>query len=111
MLQEPSITREAASKFYVDNKLNNPSLIKNVAHVDFDDKALDNVRFVKVNIMPAVKELLTAKYDVDNAVSNNVDESFLVRLDPVEELNTDEQGSITLNSTLTITDNDMRDTY
>ena len=43
-------------------------MIKNTAHVDFNDKNLDNVRFVKVNSMPAVGEHLTAKHYVDNAI-------------------------------------------
>ena len=41
-------------KKYVDEKFNDPSKMKNTAHVDFSDKNLDNVRFVKVNSMPAV---------------------------------------------------------
>ena len=42
-------------------KFNDPHLIKNNDHADFDDKKLDNVRFVKVNSMPAVREHLTPK--------------------------------------------------
>ena len=97
-LPDPISIREAASKKYVDNKVKDPSLIKNTAHVDFIDKNLDNVRFVKVNSMPAVGEHLTAKYYVDNAISNAIDESSLLRLDPDEKL---KQDSVVLNSTLT----------
>ena len=89
---------EPVSKQYVDNKFNDPSIIKNTAHVDFNDKNLDNVRFVKVNSMPAVGEHLTAKYYVDNAISDRVNEQSLLRLDPGEKLT---QDSIILNSTLT----------
>ena len=43
-LPDPISTREATSKNYVDNLFNDPSIIKNTAHVDFNDKNLDNVR-------------------------------------------------------------------
>ena len=100
-LPDPISIREPASKNYVDNLFNPPSIIKNTAHVDFNDKNLDNVRFVKVNSMPAVGEHLTAKYYVDNAISNSVNESSLLRLDANEKLELDKQDSIILNSTLT----------
>ena len=48
--------------------------------------------------MPAVGEHLTAKYYVDNAISDRVNEQSLLRLDPGEKLT---QDSIILNSTLT----------
>ena len=44
-----------------------------------NDKKFDNVRFDKVNSMPAVGEHLTAKYYVDQLVSDSVDEPTLVR--------------------------------
>ena len=97
-LPNPVSIWEAVSKQYVDNKFDDPSIIKNTAHVDFNDKNLDNVRFVKVNSMPAVGEHLTAKYCVDKAISDRVNEQSLLRLDPDEKL---EQDSILLNSTLT----------
>ena len=44
-----------ATKQYVDNKFNDSSsIVKNTDHVDFNDKNLDNVRFVNVNSYPAV---------------------------------------------------------
>ena len=97
-LPDPISIGEPVSKQYADNKFNDPSIIKNTAHVDFIDKNLDNVRLVKVNSMPAVGEHLTAKYYVDNAISKAIDESSLLRFDPDEKL---EQDSIILNSTLT----------
>ena len=97
-LPDPISIGEPVSKQYVDNKFNDPSIIKNIAHVDFNDKNLDNVRFVKVNSMPAVGEHLTAKYYVDNSISKAIDESSLLRLDPDEKM---EKDSIILNSTLT----------
>ena len=51
--------------------------------------------------MPAVGEQLTAKFYDDHALSESVDESSLLRLDPDEKLKLDEQDSIILNSTLT----------
>ena len=96
-LPDPISIGEPVSKQYVDNKFNDPSIIKNTAHVDFNDKNLDNVRFVKVNSMPAVGEHLTAKYYVDNALSKAIDESSLLRLDTDEKLT---QDTIDLNSTL-----------
>ena len=44
-LQENS---DAVCKSYVDSGLNDPSIIQNTAHVDFNDKNLDNVRFLVV---------------------------------------------------------------
>ena len=51
--------------------------------------------------MPAVAEHLTAKYYVDQAISNSVDESSVLKLDPDEKLKLVEQNSIIPNSTLT----------
>ena len=89
------------TKSNVDKKFDDPSIIKNTAHVDFNDKNLDNVRFVKVNSMPAVGVHLTTKYYVDNAIVYTVDELLLLRLDPDEQLKLGDQDSIILNSTLT----------
>ena len=100
-LPDPISTREAASKNYVANKFNNPSERKNIAHVDFNERNLDNVRFVKINSFANVREHLTPKIQVDEAISCRVDESALLRLDPDEKLKLDEQDSIFLNSTLT----------
>ena len=57
-LLDPISIREAASKNYVDNKFNDPSTIKNTAHVDFNDKNLDNVQSIKVNSFPTLEEKL-----------------------------------------------------
>ena len=92
---------EKPTKSYGDNKFNDPSIIKNKAHVDFNDKNPKNLRFVKVNSLPAIREHHKPKYYVDNAVLHNVHESSLLRLDPDENLKIDERNSIFLNSTLT----------
>ena len=89
------------TKNYVDKKFNDPSKIKNTTHVDFIDKNLDNVSFIKVKSFPAIPEHLTAKNYVDNVLSYSVDEWSFLRLDPDEKLNLDEQDSIVLNSTST----------
>ena len=100
-ITSPWTTIEIPTKNYVDNKFNDPSIIRNNAHLDFNDKNLDNVRFVKVNNMSAVREHLIPKYYVDQATFYRLDELSLLRLDPDEQLKLDEQDSINLNSTLT----------
>ena len=81
--------------------MNDPRIIRNTTHVDFTDKNLDNVRFVKVKTLPAVREHLTPKIYVDQAISHSVDESPLLRIDRKEKKNPDEQVSLILNSALT----------
>ena len=51
--------------------------------------------------MPAVREHLTTKDYVDQAIFHHVDESSWLRLDPDEKLKLNEQVSTVLNSTLT----------
>ena len=53
--------------------------------MDLNDKNLDNVRFVKVNSLPPVPEHLSAKYYVDQDISNSVDDPTLLGLDPDEK--------------------------
>ena len=60
-LPDPISIREAASKIYVNIKLNDPSIIKNTADVEFIDKKLHNVRFIKVNSIPTLEEHQTSK--------------------------------------------------
>ena len=90
--------REAASKTYVDNLFNNPSIVRNNAHIDFTDRIFTNARFIQVNQLPQIHSHLTAKLNVDQAISNGVDKSSLLRIDSDEKLKKD---FITLNSTLT----------
>ena len=70
---------DAVCIFYGDNGLNDPSIKRNTAHVDFNDKNLDNVRFVKVNKLPAVREHLTPNFYVDQVISHSVDQPLLVK--------------------------------
>ena len=51
--------------------------------------------------MPAVREHLTPKYFIDQAIFHIVDEPSLLKLHPDGKLNLDEQDSIVLYSTLT----------
>ena len=97
-LPDPTEIQDACSKKYVDNLFSDPSIIKNSAHIDLNDRNITNCRFLSVNQLPQIDSHLTAKLYVDNTISDSVDESSLLRLDPDEKLNRD---SITPNSTLT----------
>ena len=77
-LPDPISIRGTASKNYVDNKFNDPSIVKNTVHVEFNDKSLDNILFVKVNSKPTLEEQLTPKIYVDQTVSDGVDNSSLL---------------------------------
>ena len=74
-LPDPISIREACSKKYVDNLFIDPSIIKNSAHIDLNDRNITNARFLQVNQLPQIDSHLTAKLYVDNAI----DESSLVR--------------------------------
>ena len=95
-LPDPISIREAASKNYVDKLFNDPSIINN-AHINLNDKNTTNCRFLSVNQLPQIDSHLTAKLYVDNSI----DESSLLRLDPAETLDLNNQDSIILNSSLT----------
>ena len=62
------------TKSYLDSRLSDPSINRNNTHVDFNDKNNDNVRVVKVNSMPAVREHLTPRHYVDQAIFYHVTE-------------------------------------
>ena len=49
---DPISSSEAASKNYVDNLFNDPSIIKNNAHIDLNDRKITNARFIQVNQLP-----------------------------------------------------------
>ena len=81
-LPDPLSIRESASKNYVDNLFNSPSIIKNNAHIDLNDRNITNARFIQVNQLPQIDSHLTAKLYVDTAidetslVGNNQDNDF-----------------------------------
>ena len=74
-LPDPISIRAAASKNYVDNLFNDPSIEKNNAHIDLNDRNITNARFIQVNQLSQIDSHLTAKLHVDNAI----DESSLIR--------------------------------
>ena len=74
-LPDPISIREEASKIYVGNLFNDPSILKNTEHIDLNDRSLIIVRFLQVNQWPQIDSHLTPKLYVDNAL----DESSLVR--------------------------------
>ena len=95
-LSTPKTILEIPTKNYFDYKFNDSSIIKNVDNVDFNDKDIDNVGWIKVNKWPRDGEHLTPKLYVDNAIH----ESSLLRLHRDEKLKLDEQDSILLDSIL-----------
>ena len=97
-IPDPISIRETCSKNYVDNLFNDPSIIKNSAHIDLNDRNTTNARLIQVNQLPQIDSHLTAKLYVDNAISDGVIEKSLLRLDAGEKLT---QDTIVLNFTLT----------
>ena len=75
-LPYPISIREACRKNYVDTFFNNPTILKNTAHIDMNDRNIINARFIQVNQWPQVDSHLTPRLHVDNAI----DESSLVRI-------------------------------
>ena len=81
-IPDPISIREAVSKSCVDNLLNDPSIIKNNAHIDLNDRNITNARFIQVNQLPQIDSPLTAKLYVDNSIEeptlvrNNQDNDF-----------------------------------
>ena len=68
-LSTPETIIELPTKNYVDEKFNDPSIIKNTNHVDFNNKEIDNVHSIKVNSFPTLGKHLTPKVYVDYAIS------------------------------------------
>ena len=74
-LPDPICKREAASKNYVDNLFNDPSIVKNTEHINLNDRNITNARFIQVNQMCQIESHLTPKLYVDTVI----DQSSLVR--------------------------------
>ena len=100
-LPDPTNIQDACSKHYVDNLFNDPSIIKNNAHIDLHDRNITNARFIQVNQLPQIDSHLTAKLYVDNAISDSVDERSLLRLYPDALSKLYERGFVVLDSTET----------
>ena len=81
-LTDPISIREAASNKYVDTLFNDPSVLKNTAHKDLNDRKTSNARFIQVNHLPQIDYHITAQQYVDNSkdepslVRNNQDNDF-----------------------------------
>ena len=48
-LPDPTNIQDACNKIYVDNLFNDPSILKNNAHIDLNDRNITNARFIQVN--------------------------------------------------------------
>ena len=81
-LPDPISIREATSKTYVDNLFNDPSIVKDNAHIDLNDRNITNARFIQVNQLLQIDYHLTARLYVDNSIDepsidkNNQDNDF-----------------------------------
>ena len=97
--------REAVSKNYVNKLFNDPSILKNNAHIDLNDRNVTDARFIQVNPWPQIDSYLTPKLYVDDAV----DESSLFRNNQDNDFNNKNSTiiySITLN-TQAVNDNQV----
>ena len=91
---------EAASKNYVDNLFNDPSVVKNNAHIELNDRNITNARFIQVNQLPQIDSHLTAKLYVDT----QIDQQSIVRNNQDNNFNNNKLtiiNSITINTTPT----------
>ena len=73
-LPDPISIREAAATHIL---FNDPSVLKDTAHIDLNDRNITNARFFQVNQLPQIDSHLTAKLYVDNSI----DETSLIRND------------------------------
>ena len=83
-LTTPETIVELPTKNYVDNKFNDPSIIKNTDHADFNNNYLDSVRMITVTELPEWPNDLTPKIYVDNALSD-----VISYIDNLHEINRD----------------------
>ena len=67
-LPDPIIIRKATSKNYVDIKFNDPSILKNSADIDANDRNFTNARFIQIIQLPQIDFHLTAKLYIDSAI-------------------------------------------
>ena len=82
-LLDPISIREATSKNYVDNLFNDPSIVKNNAPIDLNDRNNTNARFIQLNQLPQIDSHLTAKLYVDT----EIDQTSFVRNNQDNDLN------------------------
>ena len=96
-LRDPISIREPASKNYVDNLFNDPSILKNTEHIYLNDRNNTNCRFLSVNQLPQIDSHSTTKLYVDSSI----DEPSLVRNNKDNDFgnyNLSNINSITLNA-------------
>ena len=104
-LPDPISIRGGTLKNHVDILINDPSIVKNTAHIDLNDRNVTNARFIQVNQWPQIDSHLTPKLYVDNAI----DEESLVRNFQDNDFNNNNLtkiNSITLN-TQAVNDNQV----
>ena len=104
-LPNPTNIQDACTNNYVDNLFNDPSIVKNNAHIELNDRKITNARFIQVNQLPQIDSHLTAKLYVDNFI----DETSLVRNNKDNDFgnyNLTNINSITLN-TQAVNDNEV----
>ena len=104
-LPDPISIREPASKKYVANLFNDPSILKNTEQIDLNDTNITNARFIQVNQWPQIDSHLTAKLYVDT----EIDQSSLVRNNQDNDFNNNNLtniNSITL-KTQAVNDNQV----
>ena len=96
ILPDPISIREVCSKIYLDSFFNDPSVLKNIAHVELNDRNFINARFIQVNQLPQIDSHLTAKL----YAYKSIDEPSLVRNNQGNDFNKNyltNINSITLN--------------
>ena len=95
-LPDPTNVQDPCSRNYVDRLFNDPSIIKNTTHIDFNERNITNARFNQVNQWNQINSHLTAKL----YVNNEIDKLSLVRNNHDNEFNDNNLtniNSITLN--------------
>ena len=97
---------DAVCKSYVNKFFNDPSIVKNRARFDLNDKNLTNARFVQVIQLPKTDSHSTAKLYVDNAIG----EESLVRNNQGNDFNNINLTNINSNTlnTQAVNDNQVK---
>ena len=95
-IPDPINKKDVCSKNFVDNKFNDPSIIKNSELIDLNDKNITNARFIQVNYLRQIDSHSTTKLYVDT----EIDQMSLVRNNQDNDFNNNNLtnlSSITLN--------------
>ena len=96
-IPNPTDINDCCNKKYVDDLINDSSIIKNTSHINLNDRNITNVRFISVNQLPQIDSHLTAKLYVDNLVDN----TSIIRNNTDNNLNNNKLtniNSITINN-------------